>query len=113
MRMRQTRCMHVSMIGAFQMCRVVALPIVATFALALLASAPAQAFGERHPFCLTGDEWPGLSNCTFDGYDQCRASASGRPLTCIANPYFAGQSDDSYAYPNRPRVLAPTSSSSR
>ena len=64
--------------------------------------------GARHPFCLTGDEWPGLSNCTFDSYAQCQASASGRPLTCIANPYFGGQSDDPYAYPNRARLFAPS-----
>ncbi|MFK4507287.1 DUF3551 domain-containing protein [Bradyrhizobium daqingense] len=90
------------------------LPIVATFSLALAtiafalsASSPAQAFGTRHPFCLTGDEWPGLSNCRFDTYAQCQASASGRALTCIANPFFAGESDDPYAYPNRPRAQTP------
>ena len=89
-------------------------PIVATlllvfitFALASIASTPARAFGKNHPFCLTGDEWPGLSNCRFDTYAQCQASASGRALTCIANPYFVGQSDDPYAYQNRPRTLAP------
>ncbi len=87
--------------------RFAAVPIVATIALALINAAPANAYGVRHPFCITGDEWPGLSNCTFDSYDQCRASASGRPLTCIANPYFAGQSDDPYAYPGRPRAPAP------
>lgn len=90
----------------------IALPIVATFSLALAtfalgASTPARAFGTNHAFCLTGDEWPGLSNCRFDSYTQCQASASGRALTCIANPYFAGQSDDPYAYQNRPRVSAP------
>ena len=91
-----------------------ALPIVATFSLAiatimaeLTASAPARAFGTHHAFCLTGDEWPGLSNCMFDTYAQCQASASGRALTCIANPYFGGQSDDPYAYQNRPRNLVP------
>jgi hypothetical protein len=91
------------------MCRYVALPIVAIIALAFLGGAtPAKAFGEKHAFCLTGDEWPGLSNCTFDSYAQCQASASGRPLSCISNPYFAGQSDDPYAYQNRPRVFAPS-----
>jgi hypothetical protein len=35
------------------------------------------------------------------------ASASGRSLTCIANPYFAGQSDDPYAYQNRSRPFPP------
>ncbi len=94
--------------------RFAAVPIVATIALAIAAiactlfgAAPAHAFGERHPFCLQGDEWPGLSNCRFDSYAQCQASASGRALTCIANPYFSGQSDDPYAYPYRPRAPAP------
>ena len=91
------------------MCRFVALPIVATITLAFLGgTTPAKAYGARHPFCLTGDEWPGLSNCTFDSYAQCQASASGRPLTCIANPYFGGQSDYPYAYPNRARLFAPS-----
>ena len=92
----------------------IALPIVATFSLAfatfgisLNASTPARAFGTHHAFCLTGDEWPGLTNCTFDSYAQCQASASGRALTCIANPYFAGQSDDPYAYQNRSRAQTP------
>ena len=40
-------------------------------------------------------------------YAQYQASASGRALTCIANPFFAGQSDDPYAYQNRPRTLTP------
>ena len=94
--------------------RRVALPIVAilslalaTFALVSSVPTPARAFGTHHPFCLTGDEWPGLSNCRFDTYAQCQASASGRALTCIANPYFAGQSDDPYAYQNRPRAQTP------
>jgi len=97
-----------------------ALPIVATFslaiatfAIALSTSTTARAFGTSHAFCLPGNEWPGLSNCRFDTYAQCQASASGRALTCIANPYFAGQSDDPYAYQNRPRAQAPGYSWSR
>jgi hypothetical protein len=31
------------------------------------------------------------------------ATASGRFLTCIANPYYLGPSDDPYAYRNRNR----------
>jgi hypothetical protein len=93
--------------------RFVAVPIVATIALAIIGTAPANAYGIRHPFCLTGDEWPGLSNCTFDGYAQCQASASGRSLDCIANPYYAGQGDDRFADPNRPRGLSPLASPPR
>jgi hypothetical protein len=80
---------------------------IATFALTLSTSTPARAFRSHHAFCLTGDEWPGLSNCTFDTYAQCQASASGRALSCIANPYFSGESDDPYAYQNRPRAQSP------
>jgi Protein of unknown function (DUF3551) len=29
-----------------------------------------------------------LSNCTFNSYQQCQATASGRFLQCIENPYF-------------------------
>ena len=85
----------------------VAFLIVAAIGPGLFGNSPARAYGVRHPFCLTGDEWPGLSNCRFDTYEQCQASASGRSLMCIANPYFAGQTDDPYAYQNRNRVQSP------
>jgi hypothetical protein len=76
-------------------------------ALAFVGMMPARAVGDRHPFCLQGDEYPGLSNCTYDTYAQCMATASGRRLTCRANPYFAGESDDPYAYQNRNRPTPP------
>jgi hypothetical protein len=76
---------------------------LAACGLAMLGALPAQAVGSRHAFCLQGDEYPGLSSCTFDSYGQCMATASGRFLTCVANPYFAGESDDPYAYRNRNR----------
>jgi Protein of unknown function (DUF3551) len=75
--------------------------ILTTCALLSLGALPAKAVGTRHAFCLQGDEYPGLSYCVFDTYAQCQASASGRNLACIANPYFAGGTDDPYAYPNR------------
>jgi hypothetical protein len=69
---------------------------------------PASAVGIRHAFCLQGQEYPGLSYCTFDTYAQCQATASGRQLTCIANPYFAGVSDDPratpYPYHHKPKL---------
>ena len=52
------------------------------------------------PLLLQGDEYPGLSACTFDTYEQRVATASGRKVYCIANPYFTGASDDPYAYQN-------------
>jgi Protein of unknown function (DUF3551) len=80
---------------------------LAVTALAFAAMLPAQAVGTRHAFCLQGDEFPGLSNCTFDTYAQCQASASGRFLNCVANPYYVGESDDPYAYQNRGRPIQP------
>jgi uncharacterized protein DUF3551 len=79
------------------------LGMLAACSLACLGAGPAQAVGSRHPFCLQGDEYPGLSACTFDTYEQCVATASGRKVYCIANPYFTGASDDPYAYQNRNR----------
>jgi len=60
---------------------------------AALAAAPAQAVGTRYPFCIQGDDQPGLSNCTFTSYEQCAATASGRRLYCIPNPYYVGESE--------------------
>jgi hypothetical protein len=81
---------------------------LATTALAWIGMMPAQAVGDRHAFCLQGDDAPGLSQCTFDTYAQCMATASGRMLNCVANPYFVGETDDPYAYQNRGRPMPPT-----
>ncbi len=77
--------------------------------LVALAAAPAEAVGTRYPFCIQGNEFPGLSNCTFTSYEQCQATASGRFLTCIANPYFVGGSEPApSAYRPLPgRALSP------
>ena len=69
------------------------LALLAASALTALGTAPAAAVGTRYPFCLQGDEYPGLSHCVFTSYEQCQATASGRSLTCIANPYFVGNSE--------------------
>lgn len=74
------------------MCRAI-LVLLAASGLAALATSPAAAVGTRYPFCIQGDEQPGLSNCTFTSYEQCQATASGRKLYCIANPYYVGTSD--------------------
>jgi len=60
-----------------------------------------------HAFCIQGDEYPGLSTCTFDTYRQFLASASGRKLACIANSYFGGESDDPYALSKLSASLPP------
>src|ERR1044072_9233417 len=78
-----------SSVREIQMRRVILALLIAS-GVAALGTAPAQAVGTRYPFCIQGDEQPGLSNCTFTSYEQCAATASGRRLYCIPNPYYAG-----------------------
>ncbi len=68
--------------------RNMALALLAATGLAMAGSAPAEAVGTRYPFCIQGNFYPGLSNCTFTSYEQCQATASGRFLYCIENPFF-------------------------
>ena len=83
--------------------------------LAGFGAAPAEAVGTRYPFCIQGHAEPGLSNCTFTSYEQCQATASGRFLTCIANPYYIGEREPpSAAYRPLPgRMLPPAPGYSR
>jgi hypothetical protein len=66
------------------------LALTAASGLAMAGAAPAAAVGTHYPFCLQGNDQPGLSGCSFTSYAQCQATASGRFLTCIANPYYDG-----------------------
>jgi hypothetical protein len=79
------------------------LALLAVGGLTVIGAPPAEAFGTRYPFCIQGDEYPGLSNCTFTSYEQCQATASGRFLYCIANPYYVGVNNNPRAY-RGPRV---------
>ena len=86
------------------------LVLLAVSGFVALTAAPAKAVGTRYPYCIQGDDQPGLSNCTFTSYEQCQATASGRRLWCIANPYYAGPSDappDRYYRPLPGRALPP------
>jgi hypothetical protein len=78
--------------------------LLAAGGLAMVGTAPAEAVGTRYPFCIQGDEYPGLSNCTFTSYEQCQASASGRFLYCMENPYYHAGEPDPGAYRVRHRV---------
>ena len=72
--------------------------------LAIVGAAPAQAVGTRYPFCIQGNDQPGLSNCTFTSYEQCLATASGRFLYCVENPFYLGDGGDRSAYRGRNSV---------
>jgi hypothetical protein len=64
------------------------LALLTASGLAMAWASPAAAVGTRYPFCLQGNDQPGLSGCRFTSYAQCQATASGRFLTCIENPYY-------------------------
>ena len=72
----------------------VVLALLAAAGLGVAALSPAEAVGTRYPFCLQGNDFPGLSNCTFTSYQQCQATASGRLLYCVANPFYDGGEPD-------------------
>ncbi len=81
------------------------LALVGASGLAMVGAAPAEAVGTRYPFCIQGNESPGLSQCTFTSYEQCQATASGRFLQCIENPFYDPAPDsDPRAYRGRDRA---------
>jgi hypothetical protein len=82
--------------------RKVILAILAAAGFGLTATLPAEAVGSRYPFCLQGNDSPGLSNCTFTSYQQCQATASGRFLYCVANPFYAGGGEPGVYRERRP-----------
>jgi hypothetical protein len=84
--------------------RDVVLALLAAGGLAVIGAAPAEAVGTRYPFCIQGNEYPGLSNCTFTSYEQCQATASGRYLYCVENPYYNPGEPDPRASRSRHRV---------
>jgi Protein of unknown function (DUF3551) len=68
--------------------------IFAIFALAVtlpVGSASAQMYDPNYPVCmhLFGDLEGDRMDCIFSSLAQCSAAASGRPATCLVNPYFA------------------------
>ena len=53
-------------------------------------SANAQMFDPSYPVCMHvfGELEGERMDCVFTSLAQCAASASGRPATCLVNPYF-------------------------
>ncbi len=91
--------------------RNIALALLAAGGLAMAGSGPAHAVGTRYPYCLQGNDSPGLSNCSFTSYQQCQATASGRYLYCIENPFYSpegGGDRRAYRGPGRARSVYPS-----
>ena len=69
------------------------LTAVAFGAAALMGAAPASAQTRDYPFCIKGGNYvSSLGDCSFDTYEQCVATASGRYSFCDRNPYYVGDS---------------------
>jgi hypothetical protein len=63
---------------------------VGAVSLAVLAPSAAQA--RDYPYCIKGFDYDSsVGDCSFDTYEQCQASASGRPSYCDANPFYANR----------------------
>ena len=67
--------------------------LLAAAALGALASAgmtPSPVQARDYPFCIKGADYDSsLGDCSFDSYQQCLATASGRRAYCDANPFYA------------------------
>jgi hypothetical protein len=56
-------------------------------ALVFIVMMSAQA--RDYPFCIKGGDYDSaVGDCSFDTYQQCLASASGRRAYCDANPFY-------------------------
>lgn len=59
--------------------------------LLALSPASAQTYDPSHPVCMHvyGERMGERMDCIFSSLDQCAATASGLPATCLINPYYA------------------------
>jgi hypothetical protein len=65
----------------------VLLAVIAAGAATLAGSAPAAAYD--YPWCVQGRGVGIPGDCSYQGYAQCMASASGRAVYCNINPRAA------------------------
>jgi len=76
------------------------LAAVAVGTLASIGMPPSPVQARDYPFCIKGADYgSAIGDCSFDTYQQCLATASGRHDYCDANPY--------YVYPTRPDLVYP------
>jgi Protein of unknown function (DUF3551). len=78
------------------------LAAVAFGAVASIGMTPTSAQARDYPFCIKGDLYDSaVGDCSFDTYQQCLATASGRRAYCDANPFFAYAKEPRFAYPKK------------
>ena len=74
--------------------------------VSFLGLAPSVAQARDYPYCIKGDYYVSAAgDCSFDTYQQCLATASGRRMYCDVNPFYRPQEDDPAAYPDLRRKL--------
>lgn len=67
--------------------RAVLLAVMAIGTLAAIDTTPALA--RDYPYCIKGRQWLSpVGDCSFDTYQQCQATASGRFAYCDVNPFY-------------------------
>jgi hypothetical protein len=65
---------------------------ILALAMAVIATpVQAQTYDPNYPVCMHvyGELEGDRMDCIFTSLAQCAATASGRPATCLINPYFA------------------------
>jgi hypothetical protein len=68
--------------------------------------APSAAQARDYPYCIKGDYYQnGIGDCSFDTYQQCLATASGRRAYCDVNPFYRFLEDDPVSYPDSRRTF--------
>ena len=74
--------------------------------VSFLVLAPSAAQAGNYPYCIKGDYYVSpAGDCSFDTYQQCLATASGRRAYCDVNPFYHPREDDPAAYPDVRRKL--------
>ena len=60
----------------------------------VFAAGLSPASANDYLYCIQGDDYAGgAGECIFTTKAQCQATASGRFLSCIANPYFVSEGE--------------------
>jgi Protein of unknown function (DUF3551) len=79
------------------------LAALAVAAVAATGMVPDAARARDYPFCIKGSDYgTPTGDCSFDTYQQCQATASGREAYCDTNPFYA-DSEKPIARPGKPR----------
>jgi hypothetical protein len=73
--------------------RSLALAILAIGTVSAAGPAAAQTYAPGYPVCLHVYGPVTYYECRYTSLDQCAATASGRPASCVSNPYVASADD--------------------